>query len=81
MTTFSAKRAYRDAHVRLRFSIKGRDMKVDGSTDLSTGDARALAQALIDEADKSDARLQAKKAADERRQKWRDREMKIISFR
>jgi len=88
MDKFCIKKSYRDGHVGLRFSVKARDwhggsININGGSDLSTAEARDLANALITEADKADAKVTAKKASDERRQKWRNREiaagrMKII---
>lgn len=76
----SIKKAYKDGHVCVRFSVKARgwsgdSIRIDGGTDLSTADARSLAADLIREADRADAKVAAKKASDERRQKWRDREI------
>lgn len=72
----SVKKSYRDGCVALRFSVKGGySLKVEGGTDLTTADARALAKAMIEEADRVDARQAAKRAAEERRQKWREREI------
>lgn len=80
MDKFSIKKSYREGHVGLRFSVKasGRDgdsIRIEGGADLSTAAARDLARALIKEADRADAKVAAKKASDERRQKWRDREV------
>lgn len=85
MDKFSVKRSYRDGHVALRFSVRGGYVKIDGGSDLNIADARKLAAALIAESDRADAKIAAKKASDERRQKWRDREiaagrMKVITF-
>lgn len=75
MDKFTAKKSYRDGHVALRFSLKANYIKIDGGSDLSTAQARDLARALVEEADRTDAKVAAKKAAEERRQKWRDREV------
>lgn len=91
MDKFCIKKSYKDGHVGLRFSVKasgwhGDSIKINGGSDLSTAEARGLAKALIEEADKADAKVAAKKESDERRQKYRDREiaagrMKVISLR
>lgn len=91
MDVFRIKKSYRDGNVGLSFSVKasgwhGASIRIDGSTDLSTAEARGLAEALIKEADRADAKVEAKKASDERRQKWREREiaagrMKVMSLR
>lgn len=91
MDKFCIKKSYRDGHVGVRFSVKasgwhGNSIRIDGGADLSTADARNLAVALIKEADRADAKVAAKMASDERRQKWRDREiamgrLKIVALR
>lgn len=91
MDKFCIKKSYKDGHVGLRFSVKasgwhGDSIRIDGGSDLSTAEARTLAADLIKEADRADAKVAAKKASDERRQKWRDREvaagrMKVVSLR
>ncbi len=90
MGTFRVVKSYKDGHVGLRASMKGDgrgdSIKMDAGTDLSSIRARDLAQALIEEANRADAKVATKKASDERRQKYRDREvaagrMKIIQFR
>ena len=91
MDKFCIKKSYKDGHVGLRFSVKasgwhGDSIKIDGGSDLSTAEARDLAKALIEEADRADKKVADKKASDERRQKYRDREiaagrMKVISLR
>lgn len=62
----------------------GSSVRVEASTVLTTAQARALSQSLIEAADKEDVMVFAKAAAEERRKKWRDREvaagrMKIFS--
>ena len=62
----------------MRLSVSGwssGSAKIEAGTDLTTEQARALAQSLIEAADKADAKLSAKSAADARRQGWRDREI------
>lgn len=91
MDKFCIKKSYRDGHVGLRFSVKasgrhGDSIRIDGGADLSTAEARDLARALIEEADRADAKIAAKKASDDRRKKWRDREiaagrMQVITLR
>lgn len=72
---FCVKKSYRDGHLALRFSVKDRTVRVDGGSELSTAQARDLATALISEADRADAKVAAKKESEERRRKWRDREV------
>jgi hypothetical protein len=86
MDKFCIKKSYRDGCVAVRFSVRGGNVRIDGGSDLSTADARKLAAAIIAEADRADAKVAARKASEERRQKWRDKEiaagrMKVISFR
>lgn len=91
MDRFCVKKSYKDGHVGLRFSLKasgwhGDSIRIEGGADLSTAAARALAVALVEEADRVDAKVRAKVASDDRRQKYRDREiaagrMKVISLR
>lgn len=91
MGTITAKKSYKDGHVKVCVAMSSsgfRDdsVKVQGSADITSEQARELAQALISEADKADAKVDAKKASDERRAKWREREvtagrMKVVSLR
>lgn len=73
--------------IRLRASNYGdASIKIEANTDLTTAQARTLAQELTAAADQADAKVAAKAAAAERRQKWRDREvasgrMKVLSAR
>lgn len=72
----SAKKSYKDGHVSVRVRLKGGySLKVEGDADLTSAQARDLAKALIAEADRADAKVAAKEASDERRKKWRDREI------
>lgn len=48
---------------------------IKASTDLTTEQARALAQSLIQLADLADAKVAAEAARQARRQKWRQREI------
>lgn len=75
MDKFCIKKSYRDGHVGLRFSMKSNSVRIDGGSDLSSAAARDLARALIEEADLADARVATKKASEDRRQKWREREI------
>lgn len=89
MTGIVVRKSYKAGHVSVRIALKAHSyradtIKIEGQTDLSSTDAREIATALIEEADRADARVAAKAASDERRQKWRDREIaagriKIIS--
>lgn len=78
---FSVKRSCRDGHVCIRVSMTARgwygdNLKIEGGSDLTSAEARDLAAVLLQAADRVDAKAAAKKAADERRRKWRDREIK-----
>lgn len=80
MDKFCIKKSYRDGHVGLRFSVKasgwhGDSIRIDGGSDLSTAAARDLATALVEEANRADAKVAAQKASEERRHKWREREI------
>lgn len=85
MDAISAKKSYKDGHVSVRVSLKGGySLKAEGTTELTSDQARELAKALLAEADRADAKVASKEASDARRKKWRDREiaagrMKIIS--
>ena len=86
----TVKKAYKDGHIGVSVAMKasgwGPDrVKIEGSTDLTTAQARQLARALVEAADEADAKVARKAASEERRQKWRDREvaagrLKIISL-
>lgn len=85
----TAKKSFKDGHVRVRVILQsgwhGDHVKLEGTTDLTSAQARELAASLIAEADRADAKVAAKAASDERRKKWRDREvaagrMKIVSL-
>lgn len=80
MPAFSAKKSFKDGHVKVRVEIKsdgwrGDSVNVQGSTDLSSSAARDLAQALLAEADRADAKVASKEASEARRRKWRDQEV------
>ncbi len=89
MATISVKKSYKDGHVSVRVALKGRgwpgdSVKVEGDTDITSAQARGLAAALVAEADRADAKVAAKEAAEARRKKWHDREVaagriKVIS--
>lgn len=89
MSTVTAKKSFRDGHVSLTVKLHARgygndNVKMDGSTELTTEEARLLAKSLTELADQADARAVGKAEAKERRRKWRDREvasgrMKIFS--
>ena len=76
----TVKKSYKDGHVSVRVLLKARSyssdhIKIEGDTDLKSSEARELAAALIDEANKTDAKTKAKAASDERRRKYREREI------
>jgi hypothetical protein len=86
-----ASKSYRDGCVKLRVSAKsggygGPSIASSIDLDLKAEDAKALCQELLAEVERAEAKVAAKAAAEDRRKKWRDREiaagrMKIISFR
>ena len=76
---FLAKKSYSDGHVAVSVTLKasgwGDRVQVTGGADMTTEQARVLAQALVALADEADAKVARKAAEKERRQKWRDREI------
>lgn len=72
-------KAYQDGRVGIRVALKswghGASINMQGSTDLSSAEARELAAALIRGADETDGRVAKKAETEERRRKWRDREI------
>lgn len=79
-TPITAKRSCRDGHVSVHVTLSARgfdsgSVRVEGRTDLSTAQARELAKALLDAADRADEKVAVKAASDERRRKYRDREI------
>ena len=77
---FEAKRSFHARHVKLCGAVNPYDhscsVRLTFAIDMNADDARALASALIAEAEKSDARYQAEVDKRDRRAKWRDREVK-----
>lgn len=90
MPAISVKKSYKDGCLSVRVELKARgwqgdSAKIEGSTDLTTREARDLAEVLFAEADRIDAKVAKKAASDERRKKYREREiaagrMKVIKF-
>ena len=88
---FEATKSFRDGCVNLRATLRasgcGRSsIKIQASDDLTTMDARLLAADLIQLADLADAKVAKKAAEEDRRQKYREREisagrMTFVSFR
>ena len=90
--TVTAKKSYRAGHITIVSELDvspgfgNNSAYIRSRASLPTTEARALAQSIIDLADKEDAKV-AKKAAEEARRKaWSDREvaagrMKVFSFR
>ena len=74
-----AKKSFRDGHVsigvRLKCGAYGDTARIDAGCELAVAQARELARSLIELADEAEARAVKKAAADERRAKWRDREI------
>lgn len=84
-----AKKSHKEGHVAIGIILKCRgwhsndSAKVEGGTDITAAQARELAAALIECADKADAKVSAKAAHEERRRKYRERELaagKMIVF-
>lgn len=76
------KKSYKDGSVSISISLKCRawhtgnsSAKIEASTEITTVQARELASALIEQADKADAKVAAKIKHEENRKKWRDREV------
>lgn len=69
----SAKRSYKDGYVSVSIALRashfGCSLRTEGSTDLTTEQARALAGDLIAEADRSDAKVAARTVREENRKK------------
>ena len=88
--SITVKRAYSDGLVSISVRLSGSGYRSDsinvmGSTDISIPVARSLAADLIRLADEADVKAEKKRAADERRKKWREREiaagrMQVVSF-
>lgn len=74
-----AKKSYKDGHVALAIRLRsggwGDSVKIEGSAELTSEQARALAHSLTELADASDAKVAAKAASEDRRRKWRYREI------
>jgi hypothetical protein len=75
-----AKKSYKEGHVALGISLKCRgwnsdSAKVEGGADITSEAARRLAAELMRRADEADAKVDAKAAHEERRKKWREREI------
>lgn len=80
MGDISVKRSYRGDCVKVAVKMKAHGYRDDsitiaGSCDMPVDDARALAAALTAEADRVEEKAARKKASDERRAKWRGREI------
>lgn len=53
----------------------GNGIRIEASAQITTAQARELAAALIEYADREDAKVAADKAREDRRKAWRDREV------
>lgn len=77
----TAKRSFNDGKVALNIALKvqgwggGTSARINASTDLTTAQARALAEELAALADSADAAVARRDAKDARRKAWRDREI------
>ncbi len=74
-----AKKSYKDGHVAVELNMKcggyNDRATIKGHTDIPTELARDIARTLIECADKADAKMVEKLAANERRKKYQDREI------
>ena len=80
MGEITVKKSYKGGSVSVHVSLKsygfgGDSVTVKGATALSSAQARDLAASLLAEADRADAKVAAKTAADLRRKRWQDREV------
>jgi hypothetical protein len=80
--TFIPKKSYKDGHVSVGVRLKSRgwhtghaSIRLEGSADITSAQARELATALTLCADKADAKVAAKRKHEENRKKWREREV------
>ena len=79
MSIFTVKKSYRESSVKIAGTFKAGGFREPSIStqigcDISTTEARALAAALIAEADRADDVAKKKADAEARRQAWRDRE-------
>ena len=70
----------RSGHVGLTLSLRcggwsSDSARIDASTKLTLEQARTLARELLAQADREDAKAAAKAASEERRRRWREREI------
>ncbi len=75
-----AKKSYKDGHVSVAVKLKARGwnsdtIKTEGSTDITSAQARELGLALMQCADQADAKVDAKAKKEEGRRKYREREI------
>jgi hypothetical protein len=84
-------KSYKDGHVKVRMDASahnwfgGNSVSASISVDIDLETARALQTELGAAIEKEAAKMESKRTAEERRKKWRDREVaagrrKIISF-
>jgi electron transfer flavoprotein alpha/beta subunit len=77
----AAKKSYAERSVEIAVKLKGQGwghgdrVQVAGSTNLTTEQARALAAQIVAVADEADARADKRAAAEDRRRKWRNRQI------
>lgn len=77
---FTARKSTREGQVSVAVKLSARGwsgdaLRVEGSADLTSAQARELAQALVAAADAADAKVSARAAAKVRRDAWREREI------
>lgn len=75
-----AKKSFRDGRVALGITLKapgwpGDSVQVNAKAELTTDQARELAQRIMTLADEADAKVERQRAKQARRQKWKDREV------
>ena len=83
----TARKSHRNGTVALAIALKcggyGPSANITAKVDITVDQARELARSLTALADQSDAKAAAKDAAEQRRRKWRDQEIKagrMIAF-
>jgi len=76
---FVVKKAFTKGEVAVHAKLKswsyGNGIRIEASAQITTAQARELAAALIEYADREDAKVAADKAREDRRKAWRDREV------
>lgn len=76
----TAKRSFQDGRVAIDVDLNvrgwgGGGVKLSARAELTTMQARALAERLLALADEADVKVEKRAASEERRKKWREREI------